>query len=71
MKNSKHKLIKQLQEETSIAITFGVPNYYYEITNKVIGLNNFSLSGSKEELLKHFGFTEEELESKILEYLNK
>ena len=71
MKNSKHKLIKQLQEETSIAITFGVPNYYYEITNKVIGLNNFSLSGSKEELLKHFGFTVEDLESKILEYLNK
>ena len=71
MKNSKHKLIKQLQEETSIAITFGAPNYYYEITNKVIGLNNFSLCGAKEELLKHFGFTVEDLESKILEYLNK
>ena len=41
------------------------------MTDKVIGINEFSLSGSKNELLDHFGFTEQKLESKILEFINR
>ena len=58
-------------EKRTIGITLGVPDYLYSFTNEVIGITEFSLSGSKEELLDYFGFTVKELESKILELLNK
>lgn len=71
IKNANKFIIEKLKSETTIGITFGVPNYYYFLTDKVIGINEFSLSGSKDELLDYFGFTEKKLESKILEILNK
>ena len=57
--------------ENTIAITLGVKNYYFELTKKVISIDEFSISGKKQELLDYFGFNEQELESKILEILNK
>ena len=43
----------------------------FELTKKVISIDEFSISGKKQELLDYFGFNEQELESKILEILNK
>ena len=60
-----------LNNKLTIAITLTNPEYYYKFTNKVIGINTFGLSGSKEELLKEFGFSLKELESKILEIIKK
>lgn len=53
-------------DKLSIALTFGVSDYYYRFTKNVIGLNNFGKSAKKEDLLNHYGFTVEELEKKIL-----
>ncbi len=52
------------------AITYGVPDYYYQFTNNVFGLDHFGDSGSKEELLENFGFTSEQITDKILKILN-
>ena len=71
LKNVKPKEKAKLLEKRTIGITLGVPDYLYSFTNEVIGITEFSLSGSKEELLDYFGFTVKELESKILELLNK
>ena len=48
-----------------IGITFGVRDYYYRFTNKVIGLNRFGLSAKGDVLLDYFGFTEEKLTEEI------
>ena len=53
----------------SIAITFGVGDYYYRFTRNVIGLNSFGESANKDDLLEHFGFTVPELEEKVLEII--
>ena len=53
------------------AITFGVSDYYYRFTNNVIGLDTFGASGSKEELLENYGFTEKQVTDEILRMLNK
>ena len=53
----------------SIAITFGVSDYYYRFTRNVIGLNSFGESANKDDLLEHFGFTVPELEEKVLEII--
>ncbi len=71
LKNADLKTINNLKKDLTIGITFGVPDYFYKITDKVIGLNEFSLSGSKEELLEYFGFIVEDIESKILEIINQ
>lgn len=71
MKNISDKLKKELKEKRTIGITLGVKEYFYALTNEVIGINEFSLSGSREELLDYFGYTPKKLESKILELLNK
>ncbi len=71
LKNAKQSIKEKLRNEKTIAITFGVRNYYFELTNKVISIDEFSLSGKKDELLDYFGFSEQKLESKILEILNK
>ena len=70
-KNMKKEVLEKIRSEKTIGITLGVSDYFYRMTDNVIGINEFSLSGSKNELLEHFGFTEQKLESKILEYLNK
>ena len=68
-KNIKETDKNKLKNKTCIAITLGSPHYFYSLTNLVIGINTFSESGSKEELLEHFGYTKELLESKILALL--
>ena len=70
-KNIKKEVLDKIKSEKTIGITLGVPDYFYSITDKVIGIDEFGLSGSKDELLDYFGFTEEKLQSKILEYINK
>ena len=70
-KNIKENVLEKLREERSIAITYASPNYYYSITREVIGISSFGVSGNKEQILEHFGFTVKDLESKILERLNK
>lgn len=57
------------EAKLSIAITFGVSDYYYRFTQNVIGLNSFGESANKDDLLEHFGFTVPELEEKILEII--
>ena len=71
LKNAKESIKEKLSGENTIAITLGVKNYYFELTKKVISIDEFSISGKKQELLDYFGFNEQELESKILEILNK
>ena len=71
LKNAKESIKEKLSGENTIAITLGVKNYYFELTKKVISIDEFSISGKKQELLDYFGFNEPELESKILEILNK
>lgn len=70
-KNIKLKDKEELKKKKTIAITFAYPNYFYGLADEVIGIDKFSLSGNKEELLNYFKFTHQELVSKILEILNK
>ena len=70
-KNIKEHIKIRLKDKPCIAITLGSPYYFYPLTNNVIGINAFSESGSKEELLSHFKFTKELLESKILAILER
>lgn len=59
------------KDKLSIAITYGASDYYYRFTKNVIGINTFGKSAKKDDLLKHFGFTKEELEDKILEIIKE
>ena len=63
--------INDLLKGKTIAITLTKSDYYFDITKNVIGINEFGKSGSKEELLEYFKFTEEELVKQILELLKK
>ncbi len=71
LKNVKKELKDKLLDKKTIGITLGVPDYFYSLTDTVIGINQYGLSGSKDEVLDYFGFTAKKLESKILELLNK
>lgn len=55
------------QDKLSIAITFGVSDYYYRFTRNVIGLNSFGESANKDDLLEHFGYDIASLEEKVME----
>ena len=66
-KNIKNKDI--IPYDKSIAITFGVKDYFYEFTNKIIGMESFGLSGDKTSLLDNFGYTVEKLTEKVLELM--
>ena len=55
------------QDKLSIAITFGVSDYYYRFTGNVIGLNSFGESANKDDLLEHFGYDIASLEEKVME----
>ena len=59
------------QEKPVFAITFGVSDYYYKYTNNVIGLDHFGDSGTKDELLEEYGFTEKQITDYILSIINK
>ncbi len=54
----------------TVAITFGVSEYYYHFTNKVIGMSNFGVSGKKEDVLKHFEYDVITLSEKIIELVS-
>jgi len=69
-KNIKGKLKNELIGQKTIAITFGSCEYYYDFTRDVISISEFTLSGSKEELLDYFGFTPKKLQEKILDIIN-
>ena len=69
MKNIKADLSKLWKGHKTIAITLAKSEYFYSFTKDVIGISSFGMCGSKEELLEHYGFDLETLQSKILEYL--
>ena len=56
-----------IPKRKTIGITFGVKDYYYRFTNKVIGIDKFGLSAKKNDILAYYGFTED----KILEEIKK
>lgn len=58
-----------IPEEKTIAITFGVKNYYYPFTKNVIGMTTFGASGSKEDVLNHFEYDIASLTEKILKMI--
>ncbi|MBQ8892649.1 MAG: transketolase [Bacilli bacterium] len=70
-KNIKINTNELFMGRKTIGITLGSPNYFFNITNDVIGMNEFGKSGSNTELLEEFGFTEEKLVNQILELLKK
>ena len=64
-KNYLNKNLNLIPSKKSIAITYGVSDYYYKFTKNVIGINEFGKSAKKEDLLNYFGFTEEKLIERI------
>ena len=52
-----------------IGITFGVKDYYYKFTDKVIGMDTFGISAKKEDVLNHFSFNADLITEKIKDYL--
>lgn len=71
IKNIKADIDSLWKGHLTIGITLASVEYLYKFTKNVIGINTFGLSGSREDVLENFGFTEELLQSKILEYINK
>ncbi len=65
MQNALDKEINIIPNKKSIAITFGVSDYYYKFTKNVIGINTFGKSAKKSDILDYFGFTEDKLINKI------
>lgn len=55
----------------TIAITLASKDYFYDITENVIGMDGFGLSGNSEELLEYFGYTPEKIQKRILDIINK
>lgn len=56
-----------IPKDKVVAITYGIKDYFYEFTNKVIGMDSFGLSAPKEDILNYFGFNVEEITEKIKE----
>ena len=69
MQNAIDNDIDIVPSKKSIAITYGVSDYYYRYTKNVIGINTFGKSAKKEDVLDYFGFTEEKLINKIKEII--
>lgn len=65
-KKQKEKLLKN---KKIIGLTLGIKNYLYEYTNEVIGIEEFSLSAKKDELLNYFGLDIESIENKIIKII--
>ena len=70
-KNITVNVKKLFNDKITIGVTLGSPDYFFKITDNVIGINTFGKSGSDKELLDEFGFTEEKLLNQILELLKK
>lgn len=68
-KNYLNSNLSLIPNKKSIAITYGVSDYYYQFTKNVIGLNEYGKSAKKEDILDYFGFTEEKLITKIKEFV--
>lgn len=59
------------KDHLTIAVTYGVKEYYYRFTDNVIGLNEFGTSASKSSVLEHFNFTQEKLEEQIINIIKE
>ena len=71
MQNMIDNNINIIPNKKSIAITFGVSDYYYKYTRNVIGINTFGKSAKKTDILDYFGFTEDKLINKIKEIVGE
>ncbi len=71
MKNFLDKPYDISSNTKTIAITYGLKEYYYPITRKVIGLSNYVFGGKKEEILEHYGLTVEKVKEEILNSIEK
>ena len=71
IKNIKADINSLWKGHITVGITLAKSDYLYRFTSNVIGIDTFGLSGSKEDILENFGFTIDNLQSKILEYVNK
>lgn len=67
MQNAIDNNIDIIPNKKSVAITYGVSDYYYRYTKNVIGIDTFGKSAKKEDILDYFGFTEEKLINRIKE----
>jgi len=70
MKNVQDKKVYELINDKTVAITYGIKDYFYKFTKKVIGMNSFGASAKKEDILKYFEYDEETVTNKILEMIN-
>lgn len=67
LKNYKDSDLNIIPDDKVIAVTYGIKDYYYKYTRNVIGLSEFGFSAKKEDILDHFGFTEEKIIDTIKE----
>ena len=58
-----------IPNKKTVAITYGVSDYYYRFTKNVIGIDTFGKSAKKDDILDYFGFTEEKLVDRIKEII--
>ena len=58
-----------IPRDKTVAITFGVGEYYYAFTDKVIGMDTFGISAKKTDVLDHFGYNIESITNKVLELI--
>ena len=59
-----------IPKDKTVAITYGVKDYFYKFTDKVIGMDSFGISAKKEDILNHFGYNVEEVTNKILNLID-
>ena len=59
------------KDKKIIAVSYGVSDNYYRFTNNVIGVNEFGLSASKNDVLDYFGLTKDKLYERILEIVKE
>ena len=58
-----------IPKDKVFAITFGVKDYYYRFTDKVIGMDTFGISAKKDDVLNHFQFNVDMIANKIHDFL--
>lgn len=52
-----------------IAIEMGSSGLWYQVANRVIGQDRFGQSGKGSDIVKHFGFTKDDVLSKIIAFI--
>lgn len=60
-----------IPKEKTVAITFGVKNYFYQYTNNVIGMKEFGKSGKKDDILNFFGYSIDSLTKEIIKMVGE